>query len=226
MKLIFAFFLFFSFLSQGQNFVIREIKLKPKSSIYKTDKPTIIYPVIEAKNKSAGKLINDAIKKEVLSPEDNRQSLYSCLKENINEYGLSDLYYEVTFNKKGILSINIFSEGCGAYCSSTTSYFNFDIHTGKEITIKDIFDLNGLDSLRKIVYHDKVKVLNKYKIEEQDELKNNYIDSADYNWIIKEIDSNCIKMLNIERFSLSNSEIVIQDECVFPSCNSIPTTCL
>ena len=57
--------------------------------------------------------------------------------------------YEVTYKRNGILSMNIFAEGCGAHCSSWYTYFNFDLKTGKTLKLSDLISENRIDSFEK-----------------------------------------------------------------------------
>ena len=49
--------------------------------------------------------------------EEDSISTHKALREEING-GLINMSYEVSFRKYGILSMNIYAEGCGTYCSS------------------------------------------------------------------------------------------------------------
>ena len=216
MKFYFTFILLVSFSSYGQTITFREIKLSPNSRYYNTTKKTIIYPIVVTNNKRVDSLINSQIKNEMFSPDDEKQSIYKTLDEDIKEYGLSNLSYEVTYKGNGLLSFNIFSEGCGAYCSSRRTYFNFDLKTGKKLSITDLILENKRDSFYKIVFSDKVKYLRKYKEEELSMLKQGDVDSTTYDWALEQVDSNCIKDVKLENFSFSSSNLEINDTCEFP----------
>lgn len=216
MKVYFTVILLVSFSSYGQNITFREIKLRPKPNYYKTTEKTIVYPIVVTNNKRVDSLINSQIKNEVFSPDDEKQSIYKTLVENINDYGLINLSYEVTYKGSGLLSFSIFSEGCGAYCSSGETYFNFDLKTGKKLSIADLIIENRLDSFHKIVFTNKVKSLREYKEEELNILKQGDIDSTTYDWALEQIDNNCINDVKLDDFSLSSFNIEIKDICEFP----------
>ena len=216
MKFYITVILLVSLSSHGQNVTFREIKLTPNSRYYKTKEKTIIYPIVVTNNKKVESLINSQIKNEVFTPDDENQSIHKTLDENIKEYGLSNLSYEVTYKGNGLLSFNIFSEGCGAYCSPRRTYFNFDLKTGKELSIADLIVENKLDSFYKIVFADKVKYLREYKEEELNMFKQGEVDSTTYDWALEQVDSNCIKDVRLEDFSFSSSNLEINDTCEFP----------
>jgi hypothetical protein len=205
--------LFASFQStHAQTVTFKEIKLKPKSEFYTTNESTIIYPLAFTNNKPVDKLINDKIKNEMLG--EDAVTARKALTEQSSE-GLVNMSYKVSFKKYGILSITIYAEGCGAHCSSWNTYFNFDLKTGKTISIYDLVAENRIDSFRKIVSADKIKALNKYK-EEKRNYSGNDIDSASIHWAIEQVDDNCIGNIQLEHFSLSETGIEIMDPCEFP----------
>ena len=214
MKILVLFIFSFCSNAYAQNITFKEIKLKPNAKFYDVNETTIIYPVVVTDNKLIDKLINNKIREEILE-ENEKANIRTALNERIND-GLINMSYEVTFKKNSILSMNIYAEGCGAYCSSWYTYFNFDLKTGKEIPISDLISGNKLDSFQKIVFTDKQKFLNQYKEEEHESFIKNEIDSDTYHWAIEQVDSNCFKDVQIENFSLSNLSMAIIDPCEFP----------
>ena len=120
----------------GQNLIVKEIKRKPNPKFYNTGETTIIYPLISTNNKKVDDLINFHIKNDIFSPDNEKEDVNKILIEYLNDYALINLSYEITYKQDGLLSINIFYEGCGAYCSSNTTYFNFDLKTGEKIELR------------------------------------------------------------------------------------------
>lgn len=217
MKIFFLSTLFFSVTVYAQGVSFKEIRLKPNSKFYNTDKATIIYPIVVTKNKLIDKSINDKIRSEMIGDDSDLKniSLKKTLLNRINE-GLINISYEATYIKNNILSFSIYTEGCGAHCSSWNTYFNFDLKTGKVLTITDLISENKLDSFRKVVSIDKEKYLIQYKKEMKENLNNGETDSVAYKWAIEQVDDNCIKEVQIENFSLSELYIEIIDPCEFP----------
>jgi hypothetical protein len=154
----------------------------------------------------------------MLSPGDDKRSTRHILIDRVSTDGLGliNLSYEVTYNTNGLLSMDVYAEGCGAHCSSWNTYFNFDLRTGEKINISDIILEGKADSFRNIVFNDKLKALQQFKIEEIAALKQEHIDSISYNWILEQVDSNCAKSVEIDNFSLFNQNIEIIDLCEFP----------
>lgn len=198
--------------THAQNLTFREIKLKPKPAFYNVNEPTVIYPVVITGNKAVNKQINDKIRNEMLGEEVT--NVKQALIEQTQE-GLINMSYEVTYKKNGILSMNIYGEGCGAYCSGRYTYFNFDLSTGKSLSIYDLLAENKIDSFRNLVFSDKVKALNKYKEQEKNNAAKD-VDSITVIWAIEQVDENCITNVKLDNFSLSAFAIEIKDRCEFP----------
>jgi len=51
--------------------------------------------------------------------------------------------FAITYNKNDILSLNIRAEGCGAYCTTWTEYFNYSLATGQWLETGDVVDTSG-----------------------------------------------------------------------------------
>jgi hypothetical protein len=217
MKIFILSTLFFSTTVYAQGVSFKEIRLKPNSKFYKTDKPTIIYPIVVTKNKLIDKSINDKIRSEMIGDDSDLKNVSTkkALLNQINE-GLINMYYEATYIKNNILSFSIYAEGCGAHCSSWNTYFNFDLKTGKTLNITDLISENHLDSFRVVVLNDKQKFLNQYKSEFKQNTIKEESDSVAFAGAMEEVDANCIKSVQVENFSLSESYLQIIDPCEFP----------
>jgi hypothetical protein len=64
-----------------------------------------------------------------------------------------------------------------------------------------------------MVLKDKNAFLVKYKKEEKEQMPENEIDSADYNWIVETVDNYCMNKISIDEFSISAGFITINDPC-------------
>ena len=215
MKSILTIFIFFPICIYSQKATFKEIRLRPLPKFYKTDDSTINYPLVIISNQVVSKLINDQIRDALFIEPDKKNSTKTELKKWIAD-GLTDMSYEISLNKNGLLSMTVNSQACGAYCSSSTVYLNFDLITGKRLKAEDLIIDGNLVQFKKIVFSDKQSALKKYKAEELKSLLDKEIDSVDYQWAIEEVDSNCINQIDVEQFKLSVEEIQIMDECEFP----------
>lgn len=165
----------------------------------------IFYPVIVADNEEVSRKINDFLRDDALSAGDTlntMDALYRSIRDNV--YSMD---YEVTLNTIGLLSLTISMEGCGAYCSTSTLYYNFDLTNGEQLTINDV--VTDVEAFRKIVYADKVKALNDYKKK---------LDSTDKSAaeMAVELADECSKEVNVNKFILTKNELKIVDDCSFP----------
>ena len=213
--ILLLFFLVCNSYTHAQLVKIEEIKLRPNHKLFNTKDSTIVYPIIVTKNDVASKLINDEIREQMIDEAYNKMSTQKALTELINER-LTNLFYEVTFKNSNILSMKISAEGYGAYSSWSYSYFNFDLKTGKTITIEDVVEENKYQSLEVIVFTNKKKALEKYKKEEFELFSNKEIDSTTYSWAIEHVNENCMGETTLSVFSLSAFGIEFIDPCEFP----------
>ena len=197
-----------------QSASFKEIKLRPKAEKLNTKEFTIVYPLVVTKNSSIDELINSHVKNELLGFESDTSSLRSALDSRIAE-GLINLSYTVTFNKLGILSFFTFAEGCGAHCSVWRTYFNFDLATGKQITINDLFLASKFESFKTMVRKKKRAALSKYKSDHKKEAEGPNADSVGYDWAMTLVDD-CMQSVSVDRFSLSDKILQIIDDCEFP----------
>src|ERR1044072_444999 len=107
---------------------VNEIKMKFGSEFHKAKEPDVVFPVISTGNKAVDDKINHFTISE-LTGDDSSTNFSTTLFNAMNE-GLSELDYEITLRGKEILSYRFDALGCGAYCTSYSIYFNFDLRTG------------------------------------------------------------------------------------------------
>ncbi|HZE84830.1 MAG TPA: hypothetical protein VE035_11015 [Puia sp.] len=215
MKSIFLFFWILPLALYSQSVHIREIKFRPNPKFYKTTDTTIVYPVVVTGNQVVNRLINDVIKKRLLYPENSKMTLREALRAMIR-MRLTDLDYEVTYNKNGILSLKVGVHVEAAYPNYWNEYFNFDIRTGQCLATKDILMDNMIEPFKSKVFADKIDSLKSYKQEELTKpLLNKELDSETYHMATGIIDD-CIATINIDNFSLTQQGIEIIDPCEFP----------
>jgi hypothetical protein len=194
-----------------QSASFKEIKLRPKAEKLNTKEFTIVYPLVFTKNSNIDELINSQVKNGLLGFESDTSSLQSALNSHIGE-GLINLSYTVTFNKLGLLSFFTLAEGCGAHCSVWRTYFNFDLATGRQITINDLFLASKFESFKSMVKKKKKAALSKYKSESKEDAK---ADSVGYDWAMTLVDD-CMQRISVDKFSLSGKTLQIIDDCEFP----------
>jgi len=217
MKYFFLLTSLFPFIASSQPVHFNEIKLKPIPKYYNTQETTIVYPVVITDNRSISQLINNSIKRQLLDVEgaDKMSTREALIKAT--QSGLTDLTYDITYNRNGILSLKIHDMFEAAYPSSSHQYLNFDTRTGRCIRIKDILRDNMLIHFKTRVRSDKLDSLKRYKDTElKGLLLEKELDSAEYQSALQLIEGVCIDSVDINNFSIYDTGIEIIDQCDFP----------
>ncbi|HLM60166.1 MAG TPA: hypothetical protein VK308_05145 [Pyrinomonadaceae bacterium] len=130
------------------------VTITPKKTVYTRkgkvslkEKRTFVvtYPVVTG-------AIPAATKKKLANTINYWRVFETSLRENLTEYDwLSELSYEVNYNKNGILDIALMQEGSGAYPSGRTVHLVVDLKTGEQIKFKDAFKTDSLGKLAAMV---------------------------------------------------------------------------
>jgi len=217
MKYLFLFLCLYSLSLYGQSAHIREIKDMPSDRFYHTGDSTIVYPLIVTKNPAADKLMNAVIRGEVLvgeDPDDNPVDKKIPLRKALRNWeGLTTISYGVSFNRNGILSMDVYVEEGGNNIIRHQHYFNFDLRTGGSLAVGDLLDSASVDSFTVKVLADKRKMLERYKVKTlKAALAKREIDPAGYNEALQVVDE-CMKAVSMGDFSLSPKGLDIFDPC-------------
>ncbi|MEO8762522.1 MAG: hypothetical protein ABI388_12920 [Bacteroidia bacterium] len=214
-KILVALLILFQTLALAQSVKVSTVTKPVISLLFGSGEDTVLYPIITAESDAVSKKINEQIKRVYIDSVYLNQPLDLGLDSVINS-GLIAMSYEVTYNKKNILSLTINGQGCGAYCSDWRTFFNFNTETGNSITLNDILKIDKIESFKQLVLKRKTEELIAHKEELAEEVKKKEIDADNYHWAIEEIDSNCIKSISLVQFSLSDTQLEIIDDCEFP----------
>jgi len=198
----------------GQNIQIDTLNLKKIGHFKQSQNDKMNYPIVNSGNNLIDSLINFDIKNKFTSNEFTSQSIDSTLIKWSDEQ-LAYLDFKVTYNKNGILSLNISGEGCGAYCTSWTDYYNYSTKTGKSLNIGEIIDTTG--NFKELIISQKNKQYKQQRKELKKRLfdKNHPIDKETYNWAL-EYYEDCQKSFNIQTFALYPDHLEIIDNCYLP----------
>ena len=199
----------------GQTARIQEIRLKPNTKHFNVKEETIIFPLISLDNKKIENEINSQIKATVFEPEDKNLDIKKILKRDSDD-GLINLDYEVTYNRNNLLSINITLEGCGAYCSNTTYFFNFDLISSKSLKLNDFILTSRLDDFREKVMSDKNRFLKSYLDEEKKIcLSEEGLGIETFDNIAEMVQNDCMNALNLTEWKISLTSIEFNEPCSF-----------
>jgi hypothetical protein len=203
---------------RAQSVRFKELKSKPIPEFYNTTDSTIVFPIVITTNPGISRSINKSIEYALLESDldDSARTTRVKLRRMIKS-GLTDLGYEVTYNKDDLLSLDIYMVVEAAYPNPSRTYLNFDIRTGQTLTIRDIVADSLFKQFQEKVFADKMDSLKVYKEKDLKGLfSSKQIDSSTYEWALEEIDSNCVKGSDIESFFLSKTGIEIIEPCEFP----------
>ena len=173
------------------------------------------FPIIRSGDKKIDSLINNDLKNRFTGNQYSKDNLDSALTKWIADQ-IVYLNFEVTYNQNGILSFNVSAEGCTAYCTSWTDYFNYSTVNGRFLIISDIIDDLGK-------FHEKVMLdINLQYDNQKKELKelandpNMEIDEPTYKWANNEY-SKCQQNFKIESFAICSDYLEIIENCYLPN---------
>jgi len=116
----------------------------------------IILPKIKLTDKTVQQKINSHFTLENITGynlEEAKQQKEKFKKDSI-PFGLTDLNFEINYNKDCLLSLTFSIGTCGAYPSFYSSYYNFDLTTGDSVTYGKLLNEQKINEL--VLYCDKV----------------------------------------------------------------------
>ena len=210
MKLLLSLsFLFVSFNIFGQEVKIDTIKIKLSDRFTSGLEKNNYYPLIKTGKKEIDSLINYDLKNKVTRDESPKESIDSSLNQWAS-YGLVFLDFQINYNNNGILSLRIDGEGCGAYCTRWSNYYNYSTITGEALELYNIVDLDYLkdDIIKK--KNEQYK-LNRKKLKKQLD-DDDGLDLYAYNFILERYNE-CDKNFKIKQFALFPDHLEIIENC-------------
>ncbi len=176
------------------------------------------FPFVTGVNTKAANAINHYLQKQVLENDtattDTTKIFEKVRYRNTsNEFhsGYSFLGYKILLNSKTVLSIEINIEGTGAYSEYYNQYYNFDVKTGKPITLTSIFSTKGIKLLEKEVKAIRKKLIQSSMTELRSQ-ENFVEDSA----VITETFLQCNQQADLNIFSIQKDKITFRKEYCFP----------
>jgi hypothetical protein len=184
---------------------------------YKSEQNTspldkLIYPIFKTGNKKIDSLINFDLKNKYTYNEAPNLSINKTLKQWIGDQ-IGYINFNITYNRNNIISFNIETEGCAAYCTYWKSYFNYNTKTGKSIKIDSLLKLNNF----------KQQILDKKNEQFENEIKQlkelfkqKDIDKNEYDWVYEYLNK-CKNDEELEDFSLNENHIEFIETCSLPN---------
>ena len=199
----------------GQSIQVDTFRLEKSDRFKDIQSEKMNFPVIITGNKEIDSLINTDLKNRFT---DNQYPMYG-LDSTLIKWAADQIVFldfQVTYNQNGILSVNISAEGCGAYCTGWTDYFNYSTLNGHWFDISDVIK-------SPIKFKDRV---NKDKEEQFAEQKqylremlnetDSGLDKSTYDWAIESY-KNCERKTDLESFSIFPDRLEIIEDCNLPN---------
>lgn len=208
-KVLFILLLFKLIIGVGQEVQIDTLFINPTQKRWEDFK----FPIIRVENERVSKVINEDLKERFFGSE------YSefPIEKTIIEWGDENITYldfEITYNKNGILSLNISTEGCGAYCTNWTAYYNYSTITGDFFMPEDIIKISEIKD--KINGNKKSQFLKaKQELDELFAEPNSGLDKEQYDWALREYKS-CEEAFEITEIALYKDYLEIIYNCHLP----------
>lgn len=113
------------------------------------------FPHITHSNQAVADTINASLLFNVLDIE--KDSVKQSIFENVWDTEgqrlarLTFTQFSINYNSGNILSLDIATEGCGAYCEEFSYHFNYDTRTGESISLDSLFTEDGLKLLSQTI---------------------------------------------------------------------------
>lgn len=196
----------------AQTVRVDTLKFSTSTNLTGLQSEQLKYPLIRTGNRYTDSLINFDIKNRLTGNEYPSERIDSSIIKWADEV-IIFLDFEVTYNHKGILSLNIGAEGCGAHCSNWTEYFNYTVKTGKALSIASVVDTSG--DFRQLVLSQAAAQYDK-EIKGLFANKSAEADSTNYSWALENY-NDCRKAIDLERFALYPNQLEIIETCDLPN---------
>ncbi|MFZ4401215.1 MAG: hypothetical protein ACOYO1_14350 [Bacteroidales bacterium] len=176
----------------------------------------ILFPSIKTGNLKTEKKINHTIftylrYDSIYESHSVKKTIKSCVRE-----GLINMKYNVSFNRNGILSLQIEYFHCGANCWTNKIFLNFNLTNGELLTLKDIVKPNKIQNIK-----DKVSIRKRNKlltfadslVIQFDTITNK--DMAEpCQEVLKELEK-CNDFLSLEQFKVDENNLSFYISCFF-----------
>ncbi|MEZ5344549.1 MAG: hypothetical protein R2681_03240 [Pyrinomonadaceae bacterium] len=154
--------------------------------------------------------VNAAVKRNIENSVSYWKNFETTLEENLGEYNwLSSLDYEVGYNKRGILAIDLIMEGAGAYPDGSIKKLVIDLKTGKRVFIKDVF--TDVENLLLLIEKEQKAEIKR----ERDEFikRGEKEDAAEFD---RQIKSSGYSVNKLEEFTVNDAGVVFSHDYNFP----------
>ncbi len=207
--------MFYGTIAFGQVVRVDTFRLPESEHFKNIQSDNMNFPVVRSGDKRIDSLINGDLKNRFTGNEYPNETLDSTLTKWAGDQ-IVFLDFQVTYNENGILSIKISAEGCGAYCSNWTDYFNYSTSNGKWLKISDV--INNVAEFKTRVNKDKKEQYAEQRQELKEMLndKDSGLDQSTYEWALENYE-NCEKNSDFESFAIYPDRLEIIEDCYLPN---------
>jgi hypothetical protein len=214
-KILIIILVFFGTMAFGQVVQIDTFRLAKSEHFKDIQSDQRNFPIVRSVDKKIDSIINRDLKNRYTRNEYPDETINSTLTKWAGDQ-IVFLDFQVTYNQHGTLSINISAEGCGAYCTNWTDYFNYSTLNGKWLNISDVIDTTA--ELISRVNKDKEKQYAEQKRELKEMLEDvdSGLDQLTYEWALKNYEE-CEKNSDLESFSIYPDQLEIIENCNLPN---------
>ena len=188
------------------------LQVKPSSLVEYNQPQQLDFPLFKTGNKKVDEKITGHLAQSFTQETFPVDSLQAGL-DSWAASGLVHLSFEVTYNQKDLVSLVLYAEGCGAYCSSWRRYFTYATTTGKPISIADLVRLD--DSLSQKIMKDKQEQLIENEMELLEMVKKGELDTTSLEWAMNYYNQ-CDEQFSLSEFILHQEEIEWVFLCELP----------
>lgn len=201
-------------ISYGQKVDIDTLLLPSSEKLKSFPITELKFPIIKSGDSEIDRIINKDLKNRFTGNEFPNLPTDSTLIKWADQ-NIIFLDFNVTYNKNGLISLNITAEGCGANCTMWTDYFTYSTVTGKLVTINEIIELT--DRFKQNVISDKDKQYTEQKRELKEMLldKKSGLDEDTYSSALEYYET-CEKSFEINDFALYEEYLQLIHECYLP----------
>jgi len=129
---------------------------------------TIIYPRIKI-------LGSKTVEQKIIKFLNYEKVFDYSLGDEIKKFSsLENVYYKLNYNKNGFLDVTLFMETFGAYPWTTKEYFVFNLKTGEQINVSELFNPGSTAQLTKKIRTAILHELKQRQISPEDALSFQY----------------------------------------------------
>ncbi|MBX9720657.1 MAG: hypothetical protein K2X81_04630, partial [Candidatus Obscuribacterales bacterium] len=184
---------------------------KRKDSVSSTPVAVVKYPQVVEKFFPAPSAV--ATMQASLAPGESLGHPLSKMKSDIagGDSWLDGVDYQIHYNKKHLLSLEMIENGCGAYPSGFSKYTVINTSTGKILSAKDVFLESSLKTLKEMIHK-------KLQANGNEQLKESGVDDPGYRNQLKQDIAESLKTNPIElsAYEISEQGITFKFDWGFP----------